>query len=78
MLPGRGESHDVCISSNYDSQARKLIFFFFFSNDEDHGPRKIDLQIKVTAGFSFLNSTIGTCLAGHHIADPIQVDIVQY
>lgn len=73
MLPGRGESHDVCISRNYDSQARKLIFFFF-SNDEDHGPRKIDLQIKVMAG----NSTIGTCLAGHHIADPIQVDIVQY
>lgn len=77
MLPGRGESHDVCISRNYDSQARKLIFFFF-SNDEDHLPRKIDLQIKVTAGLSFLNSTIGTCLAGHHIADPIQVDIVQY
>lgn len=51
---------------------------FFFSNDEDHVPRKIDLQIKVTAGLSFLNSTIGTCLAGHHIADPIQVDIVQY
>lgn len=51
---------------------------FFFSNDEDHGPRKIDLQIKVMAGFSILNSTIGTCLAGHHIADPIQVDIVQY
>lgn len=73
MSPGRGESHDVCISRNYDSQARKLIFFFF-SNDEDHGPRKIDLQIKVMAG----NSTIGTCLAGHHIADPIQVDIVQY
>lgn len=73
MLPGREESHDVCISRNYDSQARKLIFFFF-SNDEDHGPRKIDLQIKVMAG----NSTIGTCLAGHHIADPIQVDIVQY
>lgn len=75
MSPGRGESHDVCISRNNDSQARKLIFFFFFfSNDEDHGPRKIDLQIKVMAG----NSTIGTCLAGHHIADPIQVDIVQY
>lgn len=73
MSPGRGESHDVCISRNNDSQARKLIFFFF-SNDEDHGPRKIDLQIKVMAG----NSTIGTCLAGHHIADPIQVDIVQY
>lgn len=73
MLPGRGESHDVCISRNNDSQARKLIFFFF-SNDEDHGPQKIDLQIKVMAG----NSTIGTCLAGHHIADPIQVDIVQY
>lgn len=78
MSPGRGESHDVCISRNNDSQARKLIFFFFFSNDEDHGPRKIDLQIKVMAGFSILNSTIGTCLAGHHIADPIQVDIVQY
>lgn len=73
MSPGRGESHDVCISRNYDSLARKLIFFFF-SNDEDHGPQKIDLQIKVMAG----NSTIGTCLAGHHIADPIQVDIVQY
>lgn len=29
MLPGRGESHDVCISRNYDSQARKLIFLFF-------------------------------------------------
>lgn len=51
-----------------------LSSFYFFSNDEDHGPRKIDLQIKVMAG----NSTIGTCLAGHHIADPIQVDIVQY
>lgn len=36
--------------------------------------KTIDLQIKVVAG----NSTIGTCLAGHHIADPIQVDIVQY
>lgn len=64
MLPGRGESDDVCISRNYDSQARKLIFFFF-SNDEDHGPRKIDLQIKVMAGFlGFFYSTIGTCLAG--------------
>lgn len=73
MSPGRGESHDVCISRNYDSQARKLIFFFF-QTMKTYVPRKIDLQIKVMAG----NSTIGTCLAGHHIADPIQVDIVQY
>lgn len=80
MLPGRGETHDVCIWHNYDSQARKLIFFLFFlqTMKTNTVPRKIDLQIKVTAGFSFLNSTIGTCLAGHHITDPIQVDIVQY
>lgn len=68
-------------SRNYDSHARKLIFFFFlffFQTMKTYVPRKIDLQIKVTAGFSFLNSTIGTCLAGHHVADPVQVDIVQY
>lgn len=50
MSPGRGESHDVCVSRNYDSQARKLIFFFFRTM-KTYVPRKIDLQIKVMAGF---------------------------
>lgn len=72
------ENHMMFASRATTILRRVNLSSFFFQTMKDHGPRKIDLQIKVTAGFSFLNSTIGTCLAGHHIADPIQVDIVQY
>lgn len=58
---------------------RRVNLSFFFQTMKTYVPRKIDLQIKVMAGFLFFfYSTIGTCLAGHHIADLIQVDIVQY